>query len=264
MPSANRLPTNSLAGLSWKSYQESLPLGNVFGVNYSNGTASNLSDFTSLAPLTSSSVVQAYAVKHNPFAYFKSVQDGDPPNNGLSNVVGFDGPHGLYVDLATGDVPSLAFIAPNQCDDQHGRGDSDAFCAFDFGDANGFTGGTQAGLNPGLILQGDVTIERLVRGILASPVWHEGRNAIVIVWDENDYSGVTTKPNGLFPQANQNQVVLTVQTNYSRNGVQSHNYYNSFSLLKSMEAAFKLRCLNHTCDSSVSVMSDLFGKGDDD
>ena len=52
--------------LSWKSYQESLPLGDIFGVNYSNGTASNLTNFTPLAPLTTASIVQAYAVKHNP------------------------------------------------------------------------------------------------------------------------------------------------------------------------------------------------------
>ena len=64
------------AGLSWKSYQEDLPITGADLVNYSNGTASNLTDFTPLAPLTSSSVVQAYAVKHNPFAYFKSVQEG--------------------------------------------------------------------------------------------------------------------------------------------------------------------------------------------
>src|SRR5262249_38064 len=57
-------------GKSWKSYQESLSLGSIFGVNYSNGTATNLTDFSTLAPLTSASVVQAYAVKHNPFAYF--------------------------------------------------------------------------------------------------------------------------------------------------------------------------------------------------
>ena len=74
------------------------------------------------------------------------------------------------------------------------------------------TAGTQAGLNPGLIQQGDTTIERLVRGIHASPVWQEGRSAIVIVWDENDYSGVLNAPNGLFPAQNQNNVVLTVET----------------------------------------------------
>ncbi len=254
------------AGLSWKSYQESLPLGTAFGVNYSNGTASNLTNFTDLAPLTSASVVQAYAVKHNPFAYFKSVQDGYSRGNSLKNIVGFDGPHGLYADLAGGDVPSLAFIAPNQCDDQHGRGNGDAFCGFDFGVTAGLTYGTQVGLNPGLIQQGDVTIERLVEGIESSRVWNEDRSAIVIVWDENDYSGIGTAPMGLFPPQNQNKVVLTVETNSGRDhdhnslGVRSNTYYTSYSLLKSLEAAFDLPCLNHACDKGVSVMSDLFGR----
>src|SRR5215467_10798170 len=217
-------------GKSWKSYQESLPLGSIFGVNYSNGTATNLTDFSTLAPLTSASVVQAYAVKHNPFAYFKNVQDGTVQDNSLKNVVGFDGPRGLYADLAKGEVPDLAFVVPNQCNDQHGRGNGDAFCAFDPGVAPGdVTAGTQAGLNPGLIQQGDNTIERIVRAIHASPVWREGRrSAIVIVWDENDYSGVLNAPNGLFPPQNQNNVVLTVEMNGDFDGgVQSNRYYDS-------------------------------------
>jgi len=254
------------AGLGWKSYQESLPLGSITGVNYSNGTATNLTDFTNLAPLTSSSVVQDYAVKHNPFAYFKSVQEGSDQNNSLANVVGFDGPGGLYADLAAGHLPALAFIVPNQCNDQHGRGNADAFCAFDYGMNNsGYTYGTQVGLNPGLIQQGDVTIQRLVEGIQSSPVWKEGRNAIVIVWDENDYSGSTSQLTGLFPSQNQNRVVLTVQTNFrGGHGRQSSAYYDSFSLLKSMEAGFGLPCLNHACDRGVAVMSDLFGGGGDE
>jgi hypothetical protein len=250
------------AGMSWKSYQESLPLSGADGVNYSNGTASNLTDFTKLAPLTSASVLKAYAAKHNPFVYFKSVQEGTPSNNGLQNVVGFDGRRGLYEDLATGHVPSLAFIAPNQCNDQHGRGNGDAFCGFDFGaDQSGLTYGTQVGLNPGLIQQGDVTLERLVTSIKASPVWREGRSAIVIVWDENDYSGISSAPNGLFPPQNQNKVVLTVEMNRDFDGgVKSNTYYNSFSLLRSLEEAFGLPCLNHACDHGVSAMSDLFAR----
>ena len=159
-------------------------------------------------------------------------------------------------------MPSLAFIAPSQCNDQHGRGNGDAFCAFDFGaNTSGLTYGTQVGLNPGLIQQGDVTLERLVTAIKASPVWRYGRTAIVIVWDENDYSGISTPPNGLFPSQNQNKVVLTVETNRgTRVGVQSKTYYNSFSLLRSLEAGFGLPCLNHACDPGVSVMSDLFGQ----
>jgi hypothetical protein len=162
--------------------------------------------------------------------------------------------------LATGDVPSLAFIAPNQCNDQHGRGNGDAFCAFDPGATSGVTVGTLVGLNPGLIQQGDVTIQRLVESIKASPAWRDGRNAIVIVWDENDYSGISTAPNGLFPPQNQNKVVLTVETNRdNERSVQSGKYYNSFSLLKSLEAGLGLPCLNHACDSNVAIMSDLFG-----
>ncbi len=251
------------AGMSWKSYQEDLPVTGADGVNYSNGTASNLTDFSTLAPLTSAGVVQAYAVKHNPFAYFKSVQEGTEWHNSLENIVGFDGPHGLYADLGSGKVPNLAFIAPSQCNDQHGRGNGDAFCAFDFGvpNGNGLTNGLQQGLNPGLIQQGDVTIEHLVKSIKSSPVWHDGRTAIVIVWDENDYSGLPGAPNGLFPPQNQNKVVLTVETNGDgQGGVQSGKYYNSFSLLRSLEAGFGLPCLNHACDAGVSVMSDLFGK----
>jgi hypothetical protein len=248
-------------GLTWKSYQEDLPLTGADRVNYSNGTASNLTDFTALAPLTSASVVQAYAAKHNPFVYFRNVQEGEDAQNSLKNVVGFEGARGLYADLSSGDVPTFSFIAPNQCNDQHGRGNGDAFCAFDFGaNSSGLTYGTQVGLNPGLIQQGDVTIERLVKSIKASPAWRDGRAAIVIVWDENDYSGISTSPKGLFPPQNQNKVVLTVETNRDTDaGVQSRTYYNSFSLLRSLEAGFGLPCLNHACDPGVAVMSDLFG-----
>jgi len=260
------------AGLSWKTYQESLPLGSPFGVNFSNGTASNLTDFTDLAPITMSNVVQAYAVKHNPFAYFKNVQEGNSRDNSLRNVVGFDGARGLFADLASGDVPTFSFIVPNQCDDQHGRSpkatgeDADMFCAFDPGvdAANGNTIGTQVGLNPGLIQQGDVTIQRVVEAIKASRVWDECRSAIIIVWDENDYSGTANDTQGVFLPQNQNTVVLTVELSKGSHGVQSGNFYTSFSLLKSIEAGLGLPCLNHACDPGVNAMSDLFGYGDHD
>jgi len=165
-----------------------------------------------------------------------------------------------------GDVPNFAFVVPNQCDDQHGRGNGDAFCAFDPGLPPGnATVGTTAGLNPGLIQQGDVTIQRLVEAIKASRVWDEGHSAIVIVWDENDYSGLLNAPNSGFPLQNQNNVVLTVELNRKgAKGVKSATPYTSFSLLKSIEAAFELPCLNHACDSNVKAMSDLFRGGDDE
>jgi hypothetical protein len=231
-------------GKSWKSYQEDLPMIGADLVNYSDGIFTNNTDFSKISPrFSTSSVVQLYAVKHNPFAYFQSVQEGTNPKNSLSNMAAFEGDSGLYADLRSGKMPDFSFIAPNQCNDQHGRGNAGPFCKFDYND-----NGTQKGLNPALILAGDVTVQKLVTAIHNSPVWNRGRNAIVLVWDENDYSISPTT----------NQVVLTVDTNYGFHAVQSGQFYDSFSLLKTMEAAFGLPCLNHACDAGTNVMSDLF------
>jgi len=233
------------ANKSWRSYQESLPMSGADNINYSDGVFTNLTDFSKILPalnppLSSSDVVQAYAVKHNPFAYFQSVQAGAQRKNSLANVFDFNV---LYADLGSGAVPTFSFIAPNQCNDQHGRGNAGAFCNFDPNDHGG-----QAGLNPALIYLGDVTVHRLVKAIRNSPVWRQGNNAIVVLWDENDYSVSPTT----------NQVLAIVDTNYGLRGVRSHQFYTHFSLLKSIEAGLGLPCLNHACDSSVNVMSDMF------
>jgi hypothetical protein len=240
-------------GMSWKSYQQSIPLGGIDLVNYSDGFFSNLTDFTKILPaqtppLTSAGIVAAYAAKHNPFVYFRSVQEGWDPQNSLKNTVDFDGADGLFADLSSGHVPTYSFVAPNQCNDQHGRGNAGPFCNFDPNDD-----GTQAGLNPALIYQGDVTVKRIVNAIHKSPVWKEGHSAIVVVWDENDYSVAPVT----------NQVLLIVDTNYGVQGVQSGVRYDHFSLLKTIEAGLGLPCLNHACDDSEKVMSDLFSKGGD-
>lgn len=243
-------------GKSWKSYQEGLPLIGADGVNVSDGFytlggnnaggVNVTSNFAALStagnPVSASDVVYLYAVKHNPFAYFASVQEGKDRALSLDRVVSFEGQHGLYADLKSGHVPDLALIAPNQCEDMHGRGNGTAFCNFDADD-----NGTQTGLNPSLILQGDLAVQRIVTAIKASPVWSESRSAIVIVWDENDYSTVTS-----------NQVVTIVDTNYGQHQVQSARFYDHYSLTKTLDAAFRLPCLNHACDAGVEAMSDLF------
>ncbi|MGH8890577.1 MAG: alkaline phosphatase family protein [Acidothermaceae bacterium] len=76
------------AGLSWRSYEESMP--------------SNC-DHAAAAP---------YAVKHNPAAYFTAIA----PACGTDDVplVG-----NLDRDLAAGTLPSFAFVTPNLCNDTH-------------------------------------------------------------------------------------------------------------------------------------------------
>lgn len=242
------------AGKSWKSYQEDLPMTGANLVNYSDGNFTNNTDFTKInpqlsPPLTNSNIVQAYAVKHNPFAYFQAVQQGSNPSLGLHRMASFDGTSGLWADLASGRMPAFSLIAPSQCNDQHGRGNAGPFCNFDPND-----NGSQAGLNPALIVLGDQAVQKIVTAIQASPAWKEGHNAIVVVWDENDYSAAP----------NTNQVVTIVDTNYGAHGKTSAKFYTHFSLLRTLEGGFNLPCLNHACDSSTAVMSDLFNARDDD
>jgi phosphatidylinositol-3-phosphatase len=232
-------------GRRWKSYQESLPITGADGIAYSDGFFTDLSTVPDNLG-GSDAFLKLYAAKHNPFVYFKSVQDGHDPNNSLANVVGFEGKGGLYDDLSSGRFPSLALISPNQCNDQHGRGNGGAQCAFD-----PITDGSQAGLNPALIYVGDLTLKTIVNAIHKSPAWERGRNAIVVVWDENDYSFVP----------NVNKVLVIVDTNYGPRGVKSGKFYTHFSLTRTLEAGFGLHCLNHACDQHVDVMSDLFRKG---
>jgi phosphatidylinositol-3-phosphatase len=236
------------AGGSWKTYQESVSFGGADLVDYSDGYFDNNSNIATLlaGTATSSNIVHLYAVKHNPFAYFRSVQEA-PTNSplGLGNVVGFAGHHGLFDDLSEGRVPNYSYIVPNQCDDQHGTGNGTAACLYDPNDQ-----GTLVGLNPGLIYQGDLTLRTLVKAIHDSPIWPQGNNAIAIIWDENDYSQAP------YP----NRVVLTVDTNYGVHGVQSDRFYTHFSLLRSIEAGFGLPCLNHACDETTHSIDDLFAR----
>jgi hypothetical protein len=236
------------AGKSWKSYQENLPASGADNVAFSDGLLTDSSAVPLLldasgtpvlvpdgqggtTTVPASKVPHLYASKHNPFVYFANVQSGRNPRNSLKNIVGFDA---LYADLASGKVPTYSFIAPNQCHDQHGRGSSEV--------------GPGCSADSGTLAQGDMTVKALVTAIKASPVWAQGHNAIVVVWDENDYSSLP------------NQVVTIVDTNYGVTGVSSKQHYTHFSLLKSLEAGFGLDYLNHAADRDVKLMSDLFAE----
>ncbi len=217
------------AGKSWKSYEESQPPYGADGVNNSDGLVTDAIDGKNTVP--ASGVPALFAVKHSPFVYFADIQSGRHPHNSLRNVVGFER---LYEDLRSGNVPNFSFIVPNQCHDGHGRGSNQVgpYCQND----------------PQITAAGDAALKVLVNSIKASPAWREGNNAIVVVWDENDYG---TEPN---------QVVAIVDTNYGVKGTTSNVKYNHFSLLKTLEAGFGLGYLNHAADTDVSVMSDLFAR----
>jgi hypothetical protein len=233
------------AGMSWKSYQEDLPPTGADTIDLADGFFTNNTNLTTALPGETTSLIGLYAVKHNPFAYFANVQSGDDPDSSLKNMASFTGRGGLFADLNSGHVPTYSFIVPNQCHDQHGRGNAGPDCEYDPND-----NGTLVGLNSALMFDGDAALEQIVAAIHHSPAWHDGRSAILTVWDENDYSVAPTI----------NKVLLIVDTNYGHGHVESSNYYTHFSLLKSVEASLGLPCLNHACDAGTAVMSDLFGR----
>jgi len=78
------------AGISWKSYAESLP-----SVGFLSCTSGD------------------YAAKHNPFVYFTDVQD-DPAQQ--LNIVPFTQ---FATDLAAGNLPQYSYLVPNEQNDAH-------------------------------------------------------------------------------------------------------------------------------------------------
>jgi hypothetical protein len=78
-------------------------------VNDSDGVFTNNTNFNAILPalnppLAQSEIVALYAAKHNPFVYFRSLQEGPGARNTLSIVAGFEGIAGLYADLGSGSV----------------------------------------------------------------------------------------------------------------------------------------------------------------
>jgi hypothetical protein len=222
---------------TWKTYQESLPTvkPGVAGINYSDGMWSNLSPVAVFGP---GPIQKLYAVKHDPFVYFRNIEVGGEQDLSLEQVKDFDGPDGLWADLQRDkDLPNFSFIVPNQCHDMHG---------FVSGGPPICSTSTPAETDYA-INQGDAEVQKLVEGIKASPAWGRGRNVIVLLWDENDYSNAA------------NRVVLLVETNYAPNGRKDDKKYDHYSMLRTLEAGFGLKCLNHACDDTSKVMSKLFG-----
>jgi hypothetical protein len=182
-------------GKTWKTYQQNIPAP---GSNAANSSTNGVND-------------KLYAVKHNPFVYFGSVQN-DP--NLQNEVVGFNQ---LTSDLNNGTLPNFSFIAPNQCNDMHG--DPAGGCPY--GNTTNPDAFEQANLTTG-----DNEVKSLVGSIQNSSFWSQGNNVIYLVWDENDYL------------SGSNQVALIAITNNGPKGIKDNTGYTHYSLLRTMEDGF--------------------------
>jgi len=212
------------AGKTWRGYFQSLPPTPSSYV--SSGPLAN-GPYTFKYP---SSAVALYASKHNPFVNFVGTQ-GD-----VANMVPDTQ---LATDLAKGHLANFSLVVPDQCHDMHGTG--------------GCTDTT------GLIAAGDSYVGATVKQIMDSHTWREGNNAIVITWDEDDFSDsglLGTGCCGANPGGG--HVVTIVITNKGPIHVVDNSPYNHYSLLRSLEDAFRLPHLAHAGDASVTSMTELF------
>jgi phosphatidylinositol-3-phosphatase len=221
--------------LTWKGYYESIPAPGSKAVFWPDEGDPAHGQPTEL-----------YAMKHNGFIQFRTVQD-DPAL--ATKIVGFDQ---LDRDLASGEVPSYAHIVPNQCNDMHGRDGPQVppDCRFDD--------------DQGRIARGDKAIGHLVERIQTSPIWSApGNSAIVITWDEDGDPPDDTERQGCCgydPDSPANfgggHIPTIVITNHGPRGVTDDAPYNHYSLLRTTEDAFCIgEHLGHAADAAAGVRS---------
>ena len=220
---ADQLTAN---GLSWKGYFQNLPPVPSTGLVKTGVNANG-----PYAYKWPSSTDALYASKHNPFVNFTGTQDA------VSQMVPDSQ---LGSDLLSNHLPNYSLIVPDQCHDMHGTGG----CS----DTNG------------LIANGDQYVGNTVKEIMSAPSWRQGNNAIVVTWDEDDYSDQNQPGTGCCgADPGGGHVVTIVIPNHDSSHITDNTAYNHYSLLRTLESAFGLPCLAHACDSTVPTMAPLFG-----
>ncbi|HET8598825.1 MAG TPA: alkaline phosphatase family protein [Segeticoccus sp.] len=151
--------------VSWGAYMDTLPADKLarFGPTLSDGT-----------------VIQLYAKKHNPFVLFDDIKNS--PRR-MSHVRDYSA---LKQDLNSRHAPQFVWISPNQCHDMHGGvttavpGHPETPCPY---------GSTKDDPNDAALKQkADAFVKNAVNTIMSSRSWTRN-SAIVIVTDENDYTG---------------------------------------------------------------------------
>jgi hypothetical protein len=232
-------------GLSWKAYMEDLPA---------------VGSQVEYAPVVNGTTVKLYAQKHDPFMYFSRINS--PGNPRLQNIVPLE--HNLSADLASGNVPNFAWISPDQCHDMHGI---DPASAALIGDPK--CGYPDSGLDHGAIQLGDAYVKSAVSEIMNSKTWKTSRSTIVLVWDENDYSGSSggpgspvgfTTPSGPATTAlGGGHAPLIVINSADGPHKTTDQLADHYTLLSTIEQMWHLGCLANTCSPTTSgTFTELF------
>jgi phospholipase C len=157
----------------------------------------------------------------------------------------------LHRDLAMGTLPAVSFIEPNYLGDGGERVDEHP---------------------PGIPMQGERWVERIVRSLMASPLW--SRSALFVVYDEHggfaDHVAppAACEPDALPPRLSTGpaegrfdrygvRVPFMVVSPYARRRYVSHRTFDHGSILRFIEARFGLPALTRR-DANANIPTDLF------
>jgi hypothetical protein len=182
------------AGRTWKGYMESLP-----------------------GPCFKGAGEGGYALKHDPFMYYASIRNDPARCNRVVPLTQLD------TDLQSGNVPDLAWISPNLCNDMHD-------CS---------------------VATGDAWLRTWVPKILNSPAWiHDG--VLFITFDEGGSSA------GCCQVAAGGKVDTLVISPLVQPGFVSQVAYDHYSLLRTIEDAWGLPHLANAGLDASAPMVDFF------
>ncbi len=227
-------------GRDWKGYYENIPAPGSLAVTAGDPAATNGMKDAAL-----------YASKHSGFLNFASVQ-ADPDR--ARHIVGFDQ---LDADIAADRLPAFALIVPNQCNEMHGLHGPDVPS-----DCDGAVD------QPALIRRGDAEVGRLVAALQASKAWAGPGNVAILIGFDEGANKTREGCCGITPGAISNfgggHIPMVVITNHGPRGIADATPYSHYSLLRTLEDAFRLPAyLVHANDTAAGVqpMAPLFATG---
>jgi hypothetical protein len=210
------------AGMNWRTYSESMNPGqdfrtdsvadpNVFALDniYAPGTLNGNASPVGTAGLQLPLPAGLYKTKHHPGMAYQNVRSapefkfsnrtlgGGQWDSVLATSTKYTVPQGYDLDqfgtdLASGNIGTLNFVVPDQCDDMHGitvQGTvppsttkvTASDCSSVNNNVNVLTGGN-------IITRGDNYVDYLVKKIQASPIWQNPQKkvAVVLMFDEGN------------------------------------------------------------------------------
>jgi phosphatidylinositol-3-phosphatase len=200
--------------LTWVAFMQSMPSVGYMGPQY---------------PVNPKGPVH-YAQKHNPFVYYKDIAM-NPAR--MKNIQPLNSMTTLAMTLANPKTaPNFIFIVPDQCHDMHGTNDCPS------GDS--------------LLVEGDTYVQQVVTTIRKSKAYTPD-SAIILSWDENDYSSNIGCCGSLYPHGGGHMPTIVITPRY-KNPIQISTPSNHYSELRSIEDLFGLPHLGNSATQEPSLL----------